>query len=193
MKRITKSKAPEFYEKFLKTKKTNNWEEAENIRHDLRQHILIEQKNQCAYTEVYLKDVDSCHIDHFRRKDANYFPSEVFEYNNLLVSTNKKEYGAIYKDSNIKKEDYDSLIDPVSDYPEEHLYYSKEGIIYAMDDSQKGQKTIDLFNLNCTELKERRAECINNIEKIKEQVPLQDALSIFKEFEGMIRNLYNKI
>ena len=56
MKKITKSEAPEFYEKFLKTKKTNNWEEAENIRHDLRQHILIEQKNQCAYTEVYLKN-----------------------------------------------------------------------------------------------------------------------------------------
>nr|WP_294482137.1 retron system putative HNH endonuclease [uncultured Bacteroides sp.] len=54
------------------------------IRQQLRKHILDEQNNFCAYTELRLYAADDCHIDHYHTR--NLFPDETFKYDNLLVS-----------------------------------------------------------------------------------------------------------
>ena len=68
-----------------------------------------EQKGFCAYTEIKIQGSRNCHIDHFHTR--NLFPTETFAYNNLLVSCNSEEYGAKYKDKQIRsKADYDFLM-----------------------------------------------------------------------------------
>ncbi len=192
MKKITKSQQPEFYEKFIRKKKPVNWDETNDIRPELRLCILEEQVYQCAYTEVQLKnDTSICHIDHFKKKDSNFFPKEEFDYSNLFVSTNNENFGAIFKDRNIKKEDYDLLINPTEEDPQKHFKYSMEGIISAAEDSKKAQKTIELFNLNAAVLRHRRHCIIWDIESLKKEYSLEEILSHIHEFEGMIRSLYN--
>lgn len=131
MKLIVKGSVPDFFVKFIAQQKPKTWNELNSIRKELRQHILEEQGNCCAYTEVRLNGEESCHIDHYCTR--NLFPERTFDYNNLLVSCNSEEYAAKYKDKQIKgKLDYDELINPIKDRPSDYIEFAFTGDVLPL-------------------------------------------------------------
>ena len=137
-----------------------------SIYEDSRWQILVdEQKQLCGYTELYIENLENSHIDHYRKRE--HFPNLTFEWNNLVVATKNNNFGANYKDSTyqIKKHEYNSIFNPVTDSVENYFYYDELGMI--RDDEGKVEKTVEVFNLNHSYLKERRANIITLIDMYK--------------------------
>ncbi|GHT71229.1 hypothetical protein FACS189455_2530 [Bacteroidia bacterium] len=192
MKKITKTEEPGFYMNFIKKEKPQKWDDISPVRTQMRMHILeIEQNHQCAYTSLQLRgNNDDSHIDHYKKQ--NMFPSEILNYNNLFVSTNNEAFGAKYKDKHITKPDYDFLINPALENPDDYLEYSYSGEIYSKNNSKKGEKTIELFQLNHKFLKKKRKDKIKIFNTIKNEFDLDELITYLREFEGMIRYFYNE-
>ena len=176
MQRISKGNPPAFFSDFIKKEKPKDWNDVAPIREKLREYILEnEQKGFCAYTEIKIQGSRNCHIDHFHT--CNLFPTETFAYNNLLVSCNSEEYGAKYKDKQIRsKADYDFLI----------------GEMEAIGQKQKGIRTISYFNLNERRLVNRRKKAIINLNSMKDALTEDELVAAIGEFETMIRQLYRQ-
>lgn len=190
MKRLIKDEVPDFLTKFILHRQPKIWEEIAPIRQQLREHILEEQNNHCAYTELRIKMTDNCHIDHYHTR--NLYPEETFRYANMLVSCNAEGYGAKYKDKQIKtKTDYNELINPVEEQPTEHLEFGLTGIVSPVMNSTKGKKTISCFNLNEKSLVERRKTAVECMLKMKDYLTEDDIVASLGEFDTMIRQLYN--
>ena len=192
MKKITKTK-PDFFATFLEENKPQEWKDISPIREQIRLHILkIEQNYQCAYTGISLKgNNDDSHIDHYKKQ--NMFPEERFNYNNMFVSTNNEKFGAKYKDKHITEAEYNLLINPVLEDPNEYFEYYSSGEIYSKNNSEKGKKTIELLQLNHRFLTKRRKDKIKIFNSYKNMYNIEELIEYIKEFEGMIRNLYNNI
>jgi TIGR02646 family protein len=188
MKRIDKQQAPEFFTEFVRKNSPQQWNDITPVRTKLRQCLREEQQLCCAYTEVNLPDSGKCHIDHF--KTRNLFPELTFDYNNLLVSCNHETYGAKHKDKRIKnKEDYTDLINPVEESSDEYIEYTFLGDVEARNNSAKGKKTIEYFNLNEKYLVERRKTVLIGLSQLK-GFTKDEMIVLFGEFESMIRQLY---
>jgi len=163
---------PEF---FLSAKKnlplqSDSWgnSQIQHIRADLANFILKEQFNLCIYCEKYVANYpNDCHIDHFKKRSL--FPNKTLDYNNLLVSCNKGNRCAKYKDKKINNhEDYEKIINPVIENPENFLEYTLFGEIIPKDslsieDNQKAEFTIKIFNLNDKGLVEERKNVIKSL------------------------------
>ncbi|MDR0962606.1 MAG: TIGR02646 family protein [Mediterranea sp.] len=190
MKQINKGETPAFFSDFVKKNKPRDWEDIAPIRPKLRQHILAEQNGCCAYTEVRIVN-DNCHIDHYRTR--NLFSKLTFDYCNLMVATNAEGYGAKYKDKYIAKGDYDDLINPVEENPSDYLEFTYTGIVNAKNKCRKGEKTIELFNLNERNLVNRRIARILQINSFGKEFSVDEVIDFFKgEFASMITQLYNE-
>lgn len=69
MKQIIKEGTPDFFSKFIAHNNPRTWDESTPVRSQLRTHILEEQGNCCAYTEIRLNGNTDCHIDHYRTRN----------------------------------------------------------------------------------------------------------------------------
>ena len=153
--KITKNEPSFFTKAKLKVKQpkiSSAWdsEEIKDIRHQLRGHILQEeQKLLCAYCEKSIDDnPKNSNIDHFRLKAGHLFPEKTLDYDNLLVSCNTEGRCSNYKDKNIKsKDDYDNIINPILEDPDDFFDYLPTGIIVAKDKNPRAEFTIDIFQL----------------------------------------------
>ncbi len=189
MKQLIKEEVPDFLNKFISHHCPKTWDEIAPIRQQLRGHILKEQNNLCAYTELRINTTEDCHIDHYHTR--NLYPEETFKYANMLVSCNAEKYGAKYKDKQIKvKTDYNGLINPVEEMPAEHIEFGLTGTVSPVKNSPKGEKTISYFNLNEKSLVERRKTVVENMLKMKDYLTEDDMVESLGEFETMIRQLY---
>lgn len=192
MKQLNKDGSPVWLEQFKVHNHPQHWNDLNEIRQALRQHILEEQGNCCAYTEIHLSSVENCHIDHYYTR--NLYPEKTFDYNNMLVSCNSENYAAKYKDKQIKrKEDYSGLIHPVNDNPSEYIEFTLTGRVVATDNHPKGEYSISVFNLNEKSLVERRKTAIKNLLLMKDYLTEDEIVNSFKEFESMIRQLYKEL
>ena len=192
MKKINKSE-PNFYKEFATQNKPRSYGElSEKIGYDVREYMLREEQNfQCAYTEIRL-DPENSHVDHFRKQGL--FSESVFEWNNLLTSCNNEYYGARCKDRRIKKkEDYQYLMNPVEDDPEEYFNYSITGDILADEETGTGQFTIDSFNLNDYALVEQRKRVANHVKSMCKQFSLEECIVFIGSFESFIRAIYSDL
>lgn len=191
MKRIDKIE-PDIYRSFLEQKHPIEWAEVScSIGSKLREYMLSkEQKNQCAYTELCVSP-DNTHIDHFRKQSL--FPKLKFEWKNLLASCNSDRYGARYKDKRVKKEDYQSLINPVDEDPNDYLSYSLTGNILAKENNQKAIKTIEYFNLNDHALLEQRKQVIHYMRSMYKQCSADELVRDIGKFESLVRAVYSDL
>lgn len=189
MKQLTKGGTPEFFTKYILRNNPQHWEEISPIRQELREHILKEQGNCCAYTEIRIRESTNSHIDHYRTR--NLFPQLTFDYHNMLVSCNSEEYGAKHKDKQIKAtEDYDVLVDPVKEVPSDFIEFAYTGEVLSVGGSAKGEKTISFFNLNAKALVERRKTMATCMLQMKDYLTEEEIVESIGEFETMIRQLY---
>lgn len=192
MQNINKGNPPDFFLEFVRKTKLKEWNDVAPVREQLREYILQEeQKGCCVYIEIRIQDNKNCHIDHFRTR--NLFPDKTFDYSNMLVACNSENYGAKYKDKQIRnKADYDVLINPVEDNPSDYMEYTFTGEIQPVDQNERGCKTIECLNLNERRLVNRRKEAIINLNYMKNALTEDELVHAIGEFETMIRQLYRQ-
>jgi len=195
---------PNFFKRAKKKikspKNSNAWsnEQISIIRSELRKHILNnEQKCLCAYCEKQISyNQNKSNIDHF--KTRNLFPQETLNYNNLLVSCNRKDTCSTFKDKNIKcKSEYDSIINPVIEDPNDFFDYLPTGEIVAKKFDPKAEYTIKAFNLGTIEadkLVQSRKQITKYIKEAKSDSSLDEILKFMNyEYKSFIINVYNKL
>ena len=158
----------------------NNWSDFHRDHQDIfeesRFAILADEQNYfCGYTEIYIKELIGCHIDHYKKRSM--FPELTFDWNNLIVAKNGGDFGANYKDnkSGIQVNDYDNIFNPVIDNVENYFDYTFWGEItpkpeISGSEKEKVNKTIEIFNLNHNSLKDRRKNLIRKISCYREMV-----------------------
>lgn len=161
---------------FVSKNKPTQWEQLPaKISAESRLHILCnEQDCICGYSEIPLEeDSSSSHIDHYYKRSL--FPEKTFDWNNLIVSTTDEDFGGKYKDNTykIKAEDYQLIFNPVVDDMSQYIEFSMNGEIVPLKGSsdniiKKVQKTVDVFNLNCRSLKNRRRDFIYQLDNCKD-------------------------
>ncbi len=176
------------------------WEDT-NIRaisRQLRADILHkEQKSLCAYCEREIDaDRENSNIDHF--KTRNLFPEETLNYTNLLVSCNSRgKCCSSSKDSqkSILKErkDYQNIVDPTLDNPDDFFDYITTGEIIAQDDNTKADFTIRLFNLNQKSLTSERKELAEALIYI-DNLSLEEIYdNLGNEYHSFLKAIYPKL
>jgi len=169
-------------------------DEIASIRARLREYILVQEQNlMCAYCE---KEIDSekenSNIDHFKLRAGHLYPEKTLEYDNLLVSCSSKGRCSSHKDSHISsKEDYEKIVNPVIEDPDDFFDYMPTGSIVAKDDSEKARFTIDIFQLNQAGLIEQRLYLTRSLKGLN--LSLEEILQIFNEFHSFIKIIYPKL
>lgn len=168
MRRINKGVPFDDFVEYLNKHKPSKWEELNGeLRYNMRLHILLyEQDCLCGYSEIPLDaENTSSHIDHFVKRDYDH--SKIFDWDNLVASAIDEDYGGKYKDNTykIKQNEYAQIFNPTKDDMGQYIEYLRDGRIAPRDGIQdaindKILKTIEVFNLNCRSLKNRRKQLL---------------------------------
>lgn len=140
----------------------------------LRKQIIEDQKDECAYTGLWIGDGCShkVHLDHFKKKSI--YPEYEFSGMNLFGAVKNDSYGSDFKDARIHgtKPEADSMYESFWSPTEENLadkfWYQQDGSTIpspSLPDAlkEKANKTIEMFNLNAPELKNRRLAIMKSI------------------------------
>ena len=208
MKKILKNQ-PQFFIDYLIKKKPNTWGElSKEVRHNVRIYMLSgmcpddnteiipsEQNFQCAYTELNIEP-ESSHVDHFRKQSI--FPSHkyIFNWSNLFTACNNEDFGAKFKDKKIKKVDYQCLINPALDDPNDYLTYNLLGeILEKASDKKsiqykKAKTTIYLFNLNDYSLVQQRKTVSKQVQAMCDQLTLEEIKKEIGRFDNFVEFAY---
>lgn len=174
MRKIHKGSPLAEFTAHLRSYNPRDWDKdiPKELKYAVRVHILHQEQGcQSAYTEKPIR-VDQAHVDHFRKQSL--FPTLRLEWSNMLVDEHAHFFGADFKDKHIKsKADYDQLLDPVIDQPQQYLEYFVDGEICPRRDideksRQRAELTITVFNLNHQQLKDLRARRIQMISQYKQ-------------------------
>ncbi len=165
MKYIKKSESPQFFYNLKNNaRKTNlNWDEFSkrhlNVKQKLKEVLIDEQNNLCAYCEVYIK-VDNSHIEHI--KDRSHYPQDTFNYNNLILSCNSKDSCGHKKCTSY----FLGFVSPLNLDCEKKFTYTMNGRIIPTQKSDcNAQKTIEILGLNSKKLIDRRYSIIKALEE----------------------------
>lgn len=123
-------------------------------REKLWEALIEMQRNTCAYCEAEL-EADS-HIEHFAKRRSH--SDLTFAWSNLFGSCSRSNCCGHFKDkesnthSNYRLQE---LIKPDIEDPWTYLIFGSDGRVsvrdgISADDQKKGQKTIDVLNLNAS-------------------------------------------
>ena len=177
MKKINRNTPPSAYVELISgSSRPQNWDDFVNSYRDiylaLRSQLLTEQQDVSGYTEKHLDQDGYIHIDHFKKKGM-FGDSVAFDHNNMVVDERACTlYGAGYKDAQVKREDYDWLINPLTEDPADFFTYMSDGTMIPRRDISSEQwdradQTIKMFNLNHEDLRNKRKGLIRQIEAYK--------------------------
>lgn len=186
MKKINKQNPLPDFATFVSNNNPTEWGQLPSkISADSRFCILCnEQDCLCGYSEMILEeDSTSSHIDHYYKR--NLFPQKTFDWNNLIVSTIDEDFGGKYKDNTykIKAEEYQQIFNPVVDDMSQFIEYSGNGEIVPLNNLSKDifnkvKKTIEVFNLNCSSLNNKRRDLIFQLDSCK-GIPQNEIKKVF--------------
>jgi len=195
--KITKSKPPDYFEKAKRNIKrllqSDAWKDKHisDIREKLRKHILKEEQfSLCAYCEKEIDETSKkLNIDHF--KTRNLFPKLTLDYNNLLVSCNSPGRCSDYKDKNIGLADYNKIINPVLDNPNDFFNYHLTGEIYpklnlSPSDKERAESTLELFQLNHRGLVEERKNISGQLARYRGQITIDKVIKYLSGYKSFI-------
>lgn len=177
-------------------KNVSNWADfSPQEKNTVRDELLRMQNCLCAYCERSLHASDNenevhwdGHIEHFRRKDANYHPELTFVWENLFYSCLTEETCGRSKDHYISdKSQYDLLIDPCKENPEDFFVFDINGRIairsnLTADQTKRAELTINAFNLNEPRLTLKRKEYFKIFKELRKNADF-DIVSYLKGIE----------
>jgi len=182
--------------KLSKVKEAWNDKNIIEIRAKLRKDILEKEQNRlCIYCEKKISDNSKkSNIDHF--KTRNLFPEKTLDYTNLLVSCNVNDRCSSLKDSKKSllknRDDYENILDPTIENPNDFFNYLFSGEIIPIDD-KKAQFTIEIFNLNQQSLSDERKMLADTL-KCCTDLSLDEIFENFGyEYQSFIENIYPKL
>jgi len=178
----------------------DNWEQLQGEeKQELQCVLLVMQSNRCAYCECSL-NMGEGHIEHFRRKNKDFYPELMFDWNNLYYSCMRNGSCGSHKDRVLVKDNVDWLLDPCKDNPEDFLLFAIDGKVYPRDglsekDLRRANLTIDTFGLNNAKLVEERLGILNGYQWLKncEESTLDEVLDALKEDTPYITQLYHSL
>ncbi|MBE6322046.1 MAG: TIGR02646 family protein [Bacteroidales bacterium] len=184
--RLNKQRPIQSFTEFVSKDKPTQWEQLPaKISAESRLHILCnEQDCICGYSEIPLEeDSSSSHIDHYYKRSL--FPEKTFDWNNLIVSTTDEDFGGKHKDNKykIKAKDYQLIFNPVVEDMSQYIEFLGNGEIVPLKGMpdiiiNKVKKTVEVFNLNCRSLKNRRKYLMSQLESCKD-LPKDDIKEAF--------------
>jgi len=105
------------------------------------------------------------------------------------VANHNSDYGASYKDSHIKKEDYEKIYNPA--FHMDKFQFSFDGSISPLDKKDdKAKRTIEMFNLDCKVLKNRRRDVFVEANNMISQFSKDEIIILFEyEFHSGVKLL----
>lgn len=161
---IQKAEEPEFMIEFKKKnpKKTYDSEEFAPYRDRLREILVKEQKNICAYCCARIdRDKSKSHNEHIEpRNPGKYQSNKSLDYYNIVASCNNKKTCGNAKGN---KYEADKFISPLSSDCEDKFDYYLDGSI-------EGDKyTIDVLNLNEYELRNARKNVLRYLQPMDKE------------------------
>ena len=188
MKKINRNNPPqEFLDLVNGPARPHNWDEFvrdySDLYHALRNQLLAEQHDTSGYTEKHLDANGNIHIDHFRRKGI-FGAAVTFDNTNMVVDERDcRLYGAGFKDARVTKEDYQWLIDPISENPDDFFTYMADGTMIPRRDieaekAKRAKFTIDMFNLNHPHLRNKRRDLMMMLEVYKQSAMSKEDATI---------------
>lgn len=154
MKRIIKNKPPEEWEKFIKKNPGVQYSELDRIKHGkevrqiLHSSLIEEQSGLCCYCSRVIDD-GSSHNEHLKSRTD--YPKESMRYQNIVASCNSLTTCGKYKD---KKSITVNYVSPLEEDCESNFSWDSSGNIFG--ENERAQKTIELLNLNESNLKSSR-------------------------------------
>ncbi|MFJ8258532.1 HNH endonuclease [Peribacillus asahii] len=123
---------------------------------EIKQTLLKETKEKCAYCESVITTIDYGDIEHIEPKKK--VPEKTFEWSNLTISCGKcNQNKGEYYNKNL------SLINPYIDKPEEEIIFLGA---YPSARSERALMTVKQLKLDRVELLERRTEYIKKIQPL---------------------------
>jgi uncharacterized protein (TIGR02646 family) len=171
---------------------------SEEDRKLIWENLNAMQDNVCAYCEGGLEA--GSHIEHFAKRSSN--REKTFDWTNLFGSCNNADCCGHYKDScrnRFSNYSLEELIKPDVDDPWDFLVFGSDGRVSVREelspqDRTKGQKTIDVFNLNASfHIQERVAKyfLISNVLLVIEDICGNEDISpyvelVLEELRGML-------
>lgn len=148
----------------------------------IKNQILKETHNKCAYCESIVSHVCPGDIEHILPKNKDARPDLYVEWTNLTL--------ACEQCNRPRKKTYynpvDPLINPYVDNPEDHLM-SAGPMIFNKPGDRKGYVTYTILELNRSGLFERRVERINAIKSLTEKWACEENLIIKKLLEDELK------
>jgi uncharacterized protein (TIGR02646 family) len=149
---ITKTEKPEFFGSWLKDNK--------RYTQELRDYILKkEQTHVCCYCEKELTPANSdSHVEHI--KPQSKFPELKHKYLNLVVSCQTPGRCGNAKGSQF----HEDFIIQTEEDPAQYLTYRPDGRIIPIESNPKGEKTIEILNLNSAKLVKARRTLIKQLQ-----------------------------
>ena len=179
MKTIIKSDAPLCLQQARE--KGWDWDEFHANAHvdylDVRSQALADQKEECAYTGLWLGEgtKHTLHIDHFHKKAI--FTEETFLWENLFAAAKNRNDGADYKDRLIHgpkpdaEKQYRSFWSPLEASLSKAFWYRQDGCVEPDEKLYEegqllAQHTIDMYNLNSPDLTRRRLGVIRMLNSL---------------------------
>jgi uncharacterized protein (TIGR02646 family) len=133
--------------------------------------------HKCPFCETKL-DADNTKVFFYRppervqdEPDKRYYRWLMWEWSNLYPAcedcyhkkrfafpvSNRRANLGVHKKSTLRDEK-PFLLDPCDDYPEEHLDFHEDGSVTAKPNSKRGEKTIEILDLNREGLQVKRRE-----------------------------------
>jgi hypothetical protein len=111
-------------------------------RGTIREILLNEQNRFCAYSERYVKETDSCHIEHFNPNLKNTVNDDYYNWYAVLGWINEHKAKII--------DPYLPILNPAIENISERIYY-KDGLFHPVNENDTESKYLIkflLFNKN---------------------------------------------
>jgi len=144
--------------------RTHTWDDVKEDKQKIRESLEQMQDVRCAYCEgpVYADG----HIEHFRRKNKNHFPSLTFVWSNLFLACGSQDHCGHYKDRpGALRYDSNNLVKPDEHEPDQYFYFHSSGDVLPRSginaqDLARATETIRVFNLKCAILGANRRRAL---------------------------------
>lgn len=135
-----------------------NIDELKNrYRHpEIKQQIVRETHEKCAYCESKIRHTYPGDIEHIKPKSD--FEDDIFEYENLTLAC-----GECNRRKNDNYDEDIGIMNPYEVEPEEHLL-AYGPLIFPRPGDDTGKLAYELFDLNRTELIERRKDSLDYLQ-----------------------------
>ena len=175
------------------------WRGFRKHKKKIAERLNTEQYGLCAYSEIRPdEEALGTHIEHVRPKGR--YPSQTFDYYNLVLSAlsdqdiRNRERGNVFG-GHAKQSDFDEqrFVSCLESGCQEYFSYLSDGRVVPEDSLSPSQKenaqyTIDLLNLNCEYLKNKRKNWIDELDNAIEGCRGDDDLEALADLELGITN-----